>query len=297
MLEFRRLMLGDIDKVRKYFPYSVTRICDNTVGGAFMWRDYFLVEFAEYNETIIFKSQVKYHRLTAFSMPLGKDLRGSIDQIVEYCRSYGMPVAFSPVTNEDVDVLQMVFSDFQLLKDPDWSDYVYYAADLINLSGRKFSGQRNHINYFKRTHEDYSFEEISAANLGHVRDFYARLSSRLDIDSEIFAEEHNKTVEVLENYDAYGLLGALLRVRGDVIAFSVGEINRDVLFIHIEKANAHFRGAYQIINNEFARRFASEDVLLINREEDVGDEGLRTSKNSYHPSEIIDKYIFLGTGE
>jgi hypothetical protein len=83
----------------------------------------------------------------------------------------------------------------------------------------------------------------------------------------------------------------LIRAGGSVVAFSIGEILQNVLFVHIEKADFGIRGAYQVINNEFARHFASEEVEFINREEDVGDEGLRASKKSYHPIEIIDKYI------
>jgi len=126
-----------------------------------------------------------------------------------------------------------------------------------------------------------------------VRDFYADLSSRIDISSEITAEDNKKTIEVLENFGAYGLFGGLLRVNSSVVAFSIGEINNNVLFIHIEKADLQYRGAFQVVNNEFAKRFASNSIQYINREEDVGDIGLRISKESYHPYEIIEKYVFL----
>jgi len=294
MFEFKKLQLSDIDKARKYFPFSVNRTCDNSVGGAFMWRDYFSVEYAEYNETIVFKARVKYHNnITAFSVPLGKDVRGSIDMVVSYCRQSGIPVTFYTVTNEDIKTLRTVFSDYRLLEEADWNDYVYRAADMVTLSGRRFNGQRNHINYFMRTYEDHGFEVLSGDNIKDVIAFYADLSLNLDLSSETAIEEHDKTIEVLENFDAYGLFGGLLRVDGSVIAFSIGEKINNVLFIHIEKADLRFRGAYQVINNEFAKRFTSSEIEFINREEDVGDEGLRTSKNSYHPLEIIEKYIFV----
>jgi len=259
-----------------------------------MWRDYFSVEYAVYNETVVFKALVKYHQnIPAFSVPLGKDFFGSIEKIVDYCRINGLQTVFCPVANEDIKALQEVFSEFRLYKDANWSDYVYRADDLISLPGRKYSGQRNHINYFKRTFMDHTFEEISSDNLEDVRDFYVRLSSRLDLVSDISIEDHVKTLEVLDNYDKYGLLGGLLRVNNTVAAFSIGEVVNDVLFVHIEKADLRYKGAYQIICNAFARRFASDGVGFINREEDVGDEGLRFSKKSYHPYEIIDKYIFF----
>jgi len=294
MLEFKKLQLCDIKKISPYFTYSANRICDNTVGGAFMWRDYFLVDYAEYNDTIIFKVQVKYHNnIIAFSMPLGNDVLGSLNEIAQYCRHENLPVAFCTVTHEDIEILSTVFTEFRLSKEVDWSDYMYTASDLVTLAGRKYSGQRNHINHFIRTCPDYSFEEITEANLRQVKDFYAVLAEQIDFDSEVFAEEHRKTQEVLDNYDAYGLIGGLLRVNGSVIAFAIGEINNSVLFVHIEKAFPQCRGAFQVIVNAFAKHFASTGVDFINREEDVGDEGLRVSKKSYHPCEIIDKYIFL----
>ena len=294
MIEFTKLLLSDISKVRKYFLYSTTRICDNTVGGAFMWRDYFSVEYAEYNETIIFKAKVKYHNdITAFSMPLGKDMRGAISQIAEYCRTTGAPLAFCTVTEADVEVLRSLFPEFLLFKATNWSDYIYKASDLATLSGRRYSGKRNHINHFKMEYGAHTFEELSGENLEDAIEFHSRLGSDSTNGSELYVEEHITTREVLDNFDSYGLFGGLLRVHGAVAAFSVGEIINDVLFVHIEKADMRFRGAYQVVNNEFAKRFATSSVEFVNREDDAGDEGLRISKVSYHPFEIIDKYIFL----
>ena len=294
MLEFTRLTLDDINEIRAYFPYSLNRICDNTVGGAFMWRDYFSVEYAVHDDTVIFKAQVTYHKnVTAFAPPLGKDFLGGVNKIIEYCRCHDLQIIFFNVTDEDAALLKTAFSGFQISKEEDWSDYLYHASDLVTLAGRKFSGQRNHINYFNKTHENYSFEAISKDNIADVMDFYLKFSDKMNKGSRIFAEEHSKTVEVLENYNAYGMLGGLLRVDGSVIAFSLGEVINDVLFIHVEKADLQYRGAYQVINNEFAKRFCSEGVKFVNREEDVGDEGLRISKKSYHPCQIIEKYIVV----
>jgi len=294
MLEFKKLQLSDIDKISHYFPLSVKRICDDTVGGAFMWRDFFSVEFAEYNDTIIFKARVRYHdNITAFSVPLGKDVRGSIDMVASFCLYNKMPIAFFTVTDDDLTIFQDTFDDYRLYKNTDWSDYVYRAVDMKALSGRKYHGQRNHINFFKRTYEDYSYEEITVANVGEAKAFYTALSSKLDISSELMIEDHCKTIEVLDNFETYGLLGGMLKANGSVVAFSVGEIINNVLFVHIEKADLQFRGAYQVINNEFAKHFASDGIEFINREEDVGDEGLRISKISYHPHEILDKYLFV----
>jgi len=291
MLEFRKLQLGDVNNVKKFFPFSLNRICDNTVGGAFMWRDYFSVEYAEFNETIIFKARVKYHNnITAFSVPLGKDVRGGVDMVVDFCRLNDLPVAFCTATNEDIKMLQTVFGEYRLFKETDWSDYIYKAADLSSLSGRRYNGQRNHINYFKGIYPDYSFNKITNDNIKDLIEFYKKVNLSNHKDNDVFIAEQDKVFEVLENYGTYGLIGGFLSVNDTIIAFSIGEVSNDTLYVHIEKADTNYRGAYQMIVNEFVKCFAGDGVMYVNREEDTGDDGLRKSKMSYRPCEIIDKY-------
>ncbi|MCL2813631.1 MAG: phosphatidylglycerol lysyltransferase domain-containing protein [Oscillospiraceae bacterium] len=295
MLNFKKLTLEDIQKISPYFEYSENKTCDNTIGGTFMWRDFFSVEYAEFENTLIFKAKVIYRGgITAFTVPLGKnekDILGCMEQLDKYCRSNEIPVTYCTATAGDMHYLNALYREIELFQEINWSDYLYRADDLKYLAGRKYSGQRNHINYFKKTYPDWAFEEITEDNIGEVKDFYNRFNLTANKDSEIFAEEQKKTLEVLDNYRIYKMPGGLLRIGRLVAAFAVGEIWRNVLFVHIEKADFGIRGAYQVINNEFVRHFASDDIEFINREEDVGDEGLRTSKKSYHPCEIIDKYI------
>ena len=294
MLEFKKLTLNDIEKTRNYFLFSTNKTCDNSVGGTFMWRDYFKAEYSQFNETLILKVNIKYHGgMTAFTLPLGKDVSGSILEIEKYCCKMKIPLVFCTVTKEEIPLIKKTFRyrNVMLYQETNWSDYLYNASDLITLAGRRYSGQRNHINRFRNEYNKYSFEVISSDNLPEVREFYTNFCLKYNKNSEIFAEEQAKTFEVLDNYDIYGLFGGLMRVEGSVAAYSIGETCNDVLHVHIEKADIGYKGIYQVMNSEFAKHYASADTNFINREEDVGDEGLRRSKESYHPCEIIDKYI------
>ena len=97
-------------------------------------------------------------------------------------------------------------------------------------------------------------------------------------------------IEVLENYEIYGMLGGVLKVDDKIVGYSISEIVGDTLFCHIEKADISYGGAYQMLTNQFLQMYASsEDIKFVNREEDCGDEGLRKSKMSYHPIELIEK--------
>jgi len=298
MPEFSRLNLSDIKTLKPLILQGDSKICNNTVGGIFMWRDYFNMEYALFNETVIFKAKAKYNDVdTVFSLPLGKDYNSGINKVAEYCHASGIPIAFYAVTEDDFEPLQKTFgTSAEISKkhtNDDWSDYIYEAQALVSLSGRKYSGKRNHINQFKNEYQNWSFEEITSENLSFVCDFYNTYSNTLSFTTKTAIEDHNKTIEVLNNYNLYSLLGGLLKVGDSVIAFSLGEIKGDVLHIHTEKADIQYKGVYQILNNEFAKHFVTNDVKLINREEDDGDPGLRFSKNSYHPCKIVSKYIVI----
>ena len=106
-----------------------------------------------------------------------------------------------------------------------------------------------------------------------------------------YLEDLNKTKEVLNNLDLYDMKGGLLMVEDRLAGFSLGEVLGDTLFIHIEKADREIFGAYQMLVSQFAQAYAGEGVSFLNREDDVGDPGLRTSKLSYHPVALLEKYV------
>lgn len=288
MLDFNYIKLKDITEIGPYFEYSTNRACDNTIGGTFMWREYFETQYALWEETMILK--VNYiDGATAFTFPLGKNIEGALKALEDYCRQQGIPLILCTITEETKEYLEKRYS-VTCRPERNWFDYLYRMEDLYHLEGRRYSGQRNHINYFKKNHPDYSFEVITEENVSQVKEFYERLPLIDSKSSELFAVEQNKVFEVLNNFKTYGMFGGFIRIPGEMISFALGEIVKDTLYVHIEKANTGHRGAYQIIVNEFVRHFAGPDINFVNREDDAGDEGLRTSKNSYHPCGMVEKY-------
>ncbi len=288
MVSFKKLTLSDIDKIRPYFMLSKTRTCDNTVGGAVMWRDFFSEEYAIINDTLIFKLNYLHHQ-TAFTMPLGKDVFGALHTIADYCTENNIPMKICCATESDVMLLMAQF-DVEAVKEENWSDYLYLASDLANMKGKKYNGQRNHINRFMRENSSYEFSVIDDSNIGDIISFFDTFNMHNVKDSPIFIEEKKKVYEVLNNYDCYGQTGLVLYVENSIAAFSVGEVIGDTLYVHIEKADTDVEGAYQMIVREFTASNLEKGIVYVNREDDAGDEGLRTSKLSYHPCELIDKY-------
>ena len=146
------------------------------------------------------------------------------------------------------------------------------------------------MNKFLKTYGNWSFRTITQEDIPQVKAFLDRYASRWDKSAASFHEDIAKTHEVLDHYQTYDLLGGMLIAEGQIVGFSLGEVVGDTLFTHIEKADRDFEGGYQMLVAQFAQRFAGEEVAFINREDDTGDPGLRTSKLSYHPVALLEKY-------
>ena len=131
---------------------------------------------------------------------------------------------------------------------------------------------------------------ITREDVPQVEAFLDRYAAGRDKAAASFHEDLAKTREVLDNYDTYDMLGGMLLVDGQIVGFALGEIVGDTLFTHIEKADRDYQGCYQMLVAQFAQQFAHEGVHFINREDDAGDPGLRTSKLSYHPVTLLEKY-------
>lgn len=289
MLDFHPLQLNDLDTLRPFFGRNDSRICDITPGTIFIWRDMYQTEWAIYQGSLYFK--VMYPGLgETFTLPLGGCRLEHYQQIADYCCRRKMPIAFYPVPKEELETLQDFFPNSAAIPERDNFDYLYRAEDLKYFRGKKLSGQRNHVNKFLKTYGTWSFRPITQADIPAVKDFLDRYASRWDKPSPTFHEDIAKTHEVLDHFQAYQLLGGMLLVDGTIVGFSLGEVVGDTLFTHIEKADRDYLGCYQMLVSQFAQQFAADKVPFINREDDTGDLGLRTSKLSYHPIALLEKY-------
>ena len=289
MLQFKPLTLDDIARLRPYFSHCTSRICDTTPGTSLIWRDMYRTEWAIYGDSLYFK--VVYPGLgETFTLPLGGERREQYCQIADYCCRRNMPIAFYPVSRDELDTLQNHFPNSAAIAERDNFDYLYRAEDLKYFRGKKLSGQRNHVNKFLKTYGNWTFRPISPEDIPAVKAFLDGYAARQDKTSATFHEDIAKTHEVLDNFQTYGLLGGMLLVEDQIVGFALGEIQGDTLYTHIEKADRDYQGCYQMLVAQFAQQFANENVPFINREDDTGDPGLRTSKLSYHPVALLEKY-------
>lgn len=291
MMNFQKVELEHIPLLKEYFSRVSTRLCDTTLGGAVMWRNGFGNDFA-LKEDILFLRSRNDAAGFAYTVPLG-DLERGVELLKEHCAAAGESLRFCCVSEENKEKLLDLFPGYVAHANRDWADYLYLAENLSTLAGKKLAGQRNHKNFFLKNHTDWSFEEITDENLSDVCAFFDSFCNVNQKDSAYFYHEVDAVHEVLQNLELYGFIGGLIRAEGKVCAFSFGERIGDTLFVHIEKADRNVRGAYQMMVSEFVRHFA-DTAKFVNREEDVGDPGLRFAKESYHPYALLAKYTVEG---
>ena len=286
---FKKLELEDIPKILPFLNSFSSHLSDFTIGGLFMWRDYFNIEYLIKDESLFFKLDLA-ERKNMFTFPIGIDFRKNIEFLKKYSTLNNLPLIFSIISEKELSILKENYEIVDIKNERAWEDYFYLSEDLIELKGRKFNTQRNHINKFIRTYPEYQLAEINKDNINLAIDFLINFYKEYEKTSSISIEEKNITFELFDNYFKYNMLGGMLKVDDKIIGISVGEIINDTLFIHTEKADRNYLGVYQMLNNEFAKHYG-ENTTYINREEDVGDEGLRRAKLMYNPVELLKKYI------
>lgn len=289
MLHFEKLTLLQAPLLKRYFAASSGRLCDRSLGGVLMWRNSFETEFAFQEEILFFRSKISQD-CWCYTVPLGNLERG-VALLKEHTKETGEALRFCSVGEEEKEVLLSLLPDHTAVATRDWFDYLYLAEKLSTFAGKKLSGQRNHKNFFLKTHSDWAFRPITEENLAEVRAFLESYYESVQKDSGYFHDEREAIGEVLSNLSVYGFCGGAIYCEGKICAFSLGEVIGDTLFVHIEKAAREIRGAYQMMVSEFVSYYGKEPVLYVNREEDVGDPGLRYSKESYHPHRLLEKYV------
>jgi len=194
-------------------------------------------------------------------------------------RLFGIPRKHVPLYDEALQGLAV------MRENPDSWDYIYRRSDLETLSGRKYTKKRNHLNHFYATHQ-FQYETIlpeHAEELSAALDRFSQRKANEDISDLLVQEEILTVKKILPEIKEVGLFGGLIRINGVVKAFTLAyRHTADTVEVAVEKADSTIRGLYQAINREFAASLPPE-ILYINREEDMGIEGLRQAKKSYYP--------------
>ena len=292
MIAFKDITLADKNTITAFTMNSNRRNCDLSFSNLCSWRFLYDTQFAVVDNFLVFKFWAEGQ--LAYMMPIGTgDLKAVLWKLIEDAQKEKQQFCMLGVCScTRADLEEILPGQFIFTEDRDYADYIYLRSDLATLKVKKFQAKRNHINRFRNTYPNYEYAPITPDRIQECLDLEAEWCKTNNCDQqEGTGNERRALIYALHNFEALGLTGGILHVDSKIVAFTFGmPINHETFGVHVEKADTNIDGAYAMINYEFANRIP-EQYIYINREEDLGIEGLRKAKLSYQPVTILEKYM------
>ncbi|MDX9871513.1 MAG: phosphatidylglycerol lysyltransferase domain-containing protein [Clostridia bacterium] len=295
MIDFKTVELSDKQWMDPLYKIADLPGCQHNFTNIYAWSGIYENQIAQINGYIIVKAGDKEAK--RYFYPAGHgDIKPVLDAMLQDAQDCGHEFVLAALSERNRAELDALYpGEFSYEDNPDYYDYVYRLEKLVTLSGQKLQPKRNLINQFKRKYSEWSIEDITEENLDECWVMNKQWCIIHDCKNDaVLLNERYAVQRCLKNFAGLNLEGALLRVNDRVVAFTLGEIlNSDTYVTHVEKAFFDFTGAYQMINREFAVivKARHPQVLYVNREEDMGHDGMRKAKRSYYPERMEVKYI------
>lgn len=293
MLQFQSVKKRDAARLRKYYEGCDYGLCEYSVGTKLMWRGVLHPSWTEAAGCLVVRNEIGGQVVFDYPVPGPEgDEDAALEAIETYCLEQGLPPVISVVPESRAPRLLARYPYAQVSNVRTWQDYVYYREDLQFFTGRRYSGQRNHINKFRAGWPEAAFRPLTAADEAVIQRFWQ------DYEAEFPKGNNAKALDEL------ALARKMLKLAGKscfftgglfdgekLIGLSLSEKCGDTLIIHIEKALYSYTGVYPTLVQLVADAFG-EGCQWINREDDAADRGLRTSKLQYGPAKLAPKYRF-----
>jgi len=287
--DFKPVSLSDRDFFRKHYQGYCQVHSDNTFTNMVCWNDYAHYRYAYVQDCIVLCSTIA--EMTRYRPPIGPrnpELLADVLRLAAKSKEEYPFVILDPETREWIARLH---PDLQFHAERKYFEYVYLASDLAELPGKKYLTIRHQLNKFQKTCMP-QIEMISEENLGEIKDFLDLWCDWKDCDSDpVLASEKVAVSFALSHYEELQLSGIAIRANGKIGAMSFFEgQSRDTALVHFEKGLPDCKGIYRAVNAETAKILA-HDYIYINRESDMGVEGIREAKTRYHPHHMVEVHL------
>ncbi len=294
-LIFKPITLDTKTVIEHYTKPWGLECSDLSFANLFIWGSDGKMEYAEKNHVLYIKLHFDgvpvYLWAPIPEYGVDVDYRKAVYDGIEYMKKVGAEPTYrsvwTPFRDKMLDACPELFC---VPTDIAW-DYVYSRESLATLKGKKLHGKRNHINKFLSKYPDYEYRKLDASMIPDCIALYQKWSEEKEDPTIELYDESRSVLLALNNMEALGLTGGAIFIDGKLCAFTVGErLHPHIQLIHIEKANTEYEGLYPMINQQYILH-ECEGVELVNREEDMGIEGMRKAKRSYNPLKMIEKYM------
>ena len=296
MIELHPVTLEDKQWIDPLVWAEGSSSADFNFGNIYLWDKSFHQLVGRLNDRVIVVPC--YEDRPFFAWPVGRgDLAPVLREMAVYAKAQGFPFTIRGVTQKHLPLLPELFPGRHAVvsERPLW-DYIYSAEKLDTLAGKKLHGKRNHINRFE-AENDWTFSPLTPADFPDCAALLDEWNSENPEDADAGAgDEYRAILRAFEAFEPLGLEGGILRVSGKPAAFTMGEpVCEHTFVVHFEKAQSDLNGAYPMVNRQFVRQIRQNhpQVVWINREDDMGLESLRQSKESYHPDHMVEKYTVV----
>ncbi|WZL82786.1 phosphatidylglycerol lysyltransferase domain-containing protein [Vallitaleaceae bacterium 9-2] len=291
--DFEELSLENIEKYNQYLTIRRIESCEFGLTTLFLWKNRnhqhvyvdtnFMLVFGHFNEHCF--SQ----------MPLCKEeyFKEAFEKTIAYFKQFDESFVMYSVDKKFADFVSEEYADtYEVVYDRNYSDYIYDANRMRELPGKKLRKKRNHINAFLRDYENkYSYRLLSHEDRDEINEFLEKWTDNHDHMTKQVDHEIEGIDYIIDHLDILGAKALGIYIEGQLEAMSIASTINDgeEVIVHVEKANTEIRGLYPFLSQVFLQEFYPE-AKLVNREEDLGIEGLRKSKLSYEPIRLEDKY-------
>jgi len=297
VIEFQVPAIGDLDWADRCLKAVPRRACEYNFANLLAWSRAYNQRFVRWEDFLLLR--LENEGGCCYLWPAGEDEeKQAVEELSADATERGCRLRLSGIVAEDKDKLEIWFPGrFEVHPDRNAFDYCYDIDKMCDLTGKKLHGKRNHINRFLENNEGrWSFEPMTKQVLAECLEMEAEWRRR---SGEVLAEgetapETRALLTAVQYFNELGMDGGVLRVYGEVVAFAMGRLLcEDTYDIQFEKAYGELQGAYPMIGREFARLIRNKypSVRWLNREDDMGVEGLRKAKESYYPDLMVEKYV------
>lgn len=294
MLNFQKIEITDKKLIDNCLQNKMSRSCDYCFTNIYAWQERFKTVFAVFGDTLFVRFEDKntiYYMFPIGKMPLAKAMKLLKNDAAECA----VNLKIKGVCQEMWQQIQEEFPEkFSFLPERENFEYLYLTEKLINLSGKKLQSKRNHINRFKAENPTWEFSLInSREDCFQCWNMLKEWESENMTDDPTLIYDFKASELMLKHFDELNLQGGMIKIKGRIVSFSVGEpLDNNTFVVHIEKAPRNMNGGYSIINQQFAEHIAA-NYLYTNREEDMGLESLRKAKLSYQPDMLLQEGIVV----
>ena len=287
--DFRPVSISDRELFSQHYGSHPQVHSDNTFANMFCWNDYAHYRYAFRDGCMVLSSTIDGR--TRYRPPIGPHISELLAEVLALAAKSHEEHPLVILDPDSREWIARLYPDLSFEADRRYFDYVYLARDLAELPGRRYQTIRHQLNKFQKTCQP-AVEAIGEQNMDEIRDFLDLWCDWKDCDSDpVLSSAKEAMRRALDFRQELGLSGIAIRAEGKIGAISLFEgLNQDTALVHFEKGLPDCKGIYRAINAETARILA-RDYTYINRESDMGVEGIREAKMRYHPHHMVQVHL------